>query len=236
MEFKGDLPELFTKAVEGDISYIFMRDLPALLKKHACTGNMALDYGCGTGVRLPFLKDQGFNVEGVDIEPDMLNQARQLHPEFSVTHIKSGNIPKPDNCFDLVFCSYVLLMIPTKAEMYQVMAEIYRVLKPGGVFVLLTAAENIYDHSRDWLLYEPIDYQPYPPTSGSTVKVKVRDSSLVFEDYYWTTEDYRSVFHEAGFVLEEHIQPLGYKGEYLEWKDELEYPNNSTFILRKPAA
>ncbi len=234
MDFKGELPELYTEAVDDDLSYIFMRDVPALLRKYVSTGKKALDYGCGTGMRMPFLRDQGFDVEGVDIEPEMLSQAQKLFPDFPVNHIRSGEIPREDNCFDLVFSCYVLVTISTKAEMYQFMTEAYRVLKPGGVFVGITAAENIYDHSRDWLLYEPVDYQPYPPYSGSIAKVKVRNSPLVFEDPYWTSDDYRGVFHQAGFIFEEFHQALGYENEYLKWKDELKYPNSSTFILRKP--
>ena len=234
MEFKGDLPQFYAAAVDGDISYLFMRDLPELIKKYVITGNKALDYGCGTGLRMPFLKEQGFDVEGVDIEPDMLKLSEEIHSEFPVTLIQSGEIPKDDNTYDLVFMCYVLLMIKTIPEMYQVMTDIYRVLKPGGVFIGITAAEYMYNESREWLFLETGKVVSPPLVSGGTFRIKFTDSSFYLDDIYWSDADYCSVFREADFLLEKCHQPLGDKDDRFDWKDELKYPCSSIYILRKP--
>ncbi|WP_366139430.1 methyltransferase domain-containing protein [uncultured Endozoicomonas sp.] len=41
---------------------------------------MALDYGCGTGVATTLLKDTSYEVEGMDIEPNMLSNAITHNP------------------------------------------------------------------------------------------------------------------------------------------------------------
>ena len=57
--------------------YLAYRDLPEIISRHV-TGNMAVDFGCGTGRSSRFLKRLGFKVIGLDISEDMINKARSL--------------------------------------------------------------------------------------------------------------------------------------------------------------
>ena len=47
------------------------------LKPYVEAGQPALDVGCGTGRILTLLVDEGFDVDGVDISPDLLAYARE---------------------------------------------------------------------------------------------------------------------------------------------------------------
>ncbi|MGY0216621.1 class I SAM-dependent methyltransferase [Endozoicomonadaceae bacterium StTr2] len=234
MKYCGDIPELYSELAKGDISHLFLRDVPGLLRQYAGPGNKALDYGCGTGLRMPFLEKLGFDVEGMDVEPEMLHQCRQNHPEFTATRIQSASIPRPDNSYDLVFICYVLLIIPSLAEILQIMEEVNRVLKPGGKVFIITASEDAYDSSRQWLFdAETITVVQPPLVSGSKTLVRFPGTELELVDYFWTDQDYRGVFAAAGFQTEVCHRPLGRDGEGFEWKDEKQVSPSVLYILKK---
>ena len=92
------------------------------------TGTRVLDLGSGTGAA--FQQLQNFDVTAVDPDEKML----QLN-EFSNKVIGGAeNLPFPDNSFDSIYCDFVWRNInePKKS-----IDEVYRVLRPGGKFILL---------------------------------------------------------------------------------------------------
>ena len=92
------------------------------------TGTRVLDLGSGTGAA--FQQLQNFDVTAVDPDEKML----ELN-EFSNKVIGGAeNLPFPDNSFDSIYCAFVWRNInePKKS-----MDEVYRVLRPGGKFILL---------------------------------------------------------------------------------------------------
>lgn len=52
--------------------YLAFRDLPSIFAEHV-TGKRALDFGCGAGRSIRFLRGLGFDVVGVDISRPMLD-------------------------------------------------------------------------------------------------------------------------------------------------------------------
>lgn len=98
-----------------------------------------LDAGCGTGGTLQALKDAGFTrLEGFDLNPPALFFSKQR----GLDHVKIGSIteiPYPGCSFDLAISNDVLNDAGTPNEA-QALAELYRVLRPGGrVFLNLPA-------------------------------------------------------------------------------------------------
>ncbi|KEQ16939.1 class I SAM-dependent methyltransferase [Endozoicomonas numazuensis] len=100
--------KMYDEVASGDICYLYLRDAPDLLQKYPPPGNKVLDYACGSGIRVPFWQGLGYEVEGVDIQPEMLELARKSNPLFPFRFIKSAEVAVPDNQFDLVFYCYVL--------------------------------------------------------------------------------------------------------------------------------
>ena len=99
----------------------------------------ALDIGAGNGIASYALAKDGWQVEA--LEPDASNLVgvgaiRQLASECNLpinTVQEFGEqLPFTDNCFDLVFARQVL---HHAQDLSQLCREIYRVLKPGGVFI-----------------------------------------------------------------------------------------------------
>lgn len=117
----------------------------------------ALDAGCGTGAFLmPLarrLTPQGATVIGLDLAEGTLGQARaRVQAEDLPVNCVIGDVealPFDDGSFDLVLANYMLYHVP---NLEQAIAELRRVLRPGG---MLLAATNGEGHMRDlWRLEE----------------------------------------------------------------------------------
>ncbi|NJE10432.1 class I SAM-dependent methyltransferase [Thermococcus sp. MAR1] len=93
----------------------------------------ALDLGCGTGNYTLELKKRGFDVIGLDASEGMLGVARSKG--LSCIKGDAYSLPFPDESFDLVLSvtMFEFLHEPEKA-----VAEINRVLKPGGEVLIAT--------------------------------------------------------------------------------------------------
>jgi ubiquinone/menaquinone biosynthesis C-methylase UbiE len=96
-----------------------------------------LEVAIGTGRNLPFYPD-GVRITGIELSPAMLAIARQRAADLGVAaDLREGDaevLPFADNSFDTVVCALSLCTIPDQAR---AIAEMARVLKPGGNLLLL---------------------------------------------------------------------------------------------------
>ena len=92
------------------------------------TGTSVLDLGSGTGAAFAQL----MNYETTALDPDKKMLELNIF-ENKILGI-AENLPFDDNSFDNVFCSFVWRNI---SDTNKALSEIYRVVKPGGKFVLL---------------------------------------------------------------------------------------------------
>jgi ubiquinone/menaquinone biosynthesis C-methylase UbiE len=106
-----------------------------------------LDLGCGAGRHTVDLAREGFQVCGIDISENGLAHTREwLTRENLSAELKRGDIeqiPYPDNFFDAVISVYVIYH-KTLAGMQNVIAEIDRVLKPGGLALISLQSKRGY--------------------------------------------------------------------------------------------
>lgn len=99
-------------------------------------GQSVLDVGCGPGTDLPALADAVANsgaVIGLDHDPAMVEHARQRtagHPQVEVRTGDAHALPFADASVDRARTDRVLQHL---ADPAQALAEIRRVLKPGGL-------------------------------------------------------------------------------------------------------
>ena len=92
------------------------------------TGTSVLDLGSGTGAAFAQL----MNYETTALDPD--KKMLKLNIFENKVLGTAENLPFDDNSFDNVFCSFVWRNI---SDTNKALSEIYRVVKPGGKFVLL---------------------------------------------------------------------------------------------------
>lgn len=102
----------------------------------------ALDAACGTGRYAAYLAARGHRVIGVDSSPAMLAHARTRVPQAEFQPGDLHELPLPDEHVDIVVCALALVHVP---DLRPVIAELARVLRPGGHLV-------ITDVHREWTL------------------------------------------------------------------------------------
>ena len=101
-------------------------------------GGRVLEVGVGTGLALP-LYGPGVEVTGIDFSEEMLAKAEAKVAELGLSRVAALRqmdaraLDFPDAAFDGVAAMHILSVVP---EPERVMAEIARVLKPGGMVVV----------------------------------------------------------------------------------------------------
>lgn len=90
-----------------------------------------LDLGCGKAEKSNMFAGLGYTVTGIDVTKEYLDAARAAYPHISFVEHDISTLPFPDNSFDVVYSSSVLQYL----DYPEVIKEVYRVLRPGGVFV-----------------------------------------------------------------------------------------------------
>jgi SAM-dependent methyltransferase len=93
-------------------------------------GERILDLGCGDGKLTQRIAANGATVVGVDTSAEMVDAARSLG--IVVMEASAESLPFSDHAFDAVFSNATLHWVRDHNAM---MAEVRRVLKPGGRFV-----------------------------------------------------------------------------------------------------
>ncbi|OAS18052.1 class I SAM-dependent methyltransferase [Paenibacillus oryzisoli] len=132
----------------GDIDiYLFDQ----LLKGRITPGMRILDAGCGSGRNLIYLLRNGYEVYAVDRSEEAIGAvqrlAMKLAPDWSNERARVESVEKmsfDNHHFDFIISSAVLHFAENEANFQQIVHELWRVLKPGGLmFVRLASSIGI---------------------------------------------------------------------------------------------
>ncbi len=130
-------------------------------------GEKLLEIGCGLGVELAELGRLGFDVTGIDLAPSAVRVCNEYLEREGIDGVAQAmnaeRLEFPDGSFDAVYSSGVLQHTP---EIDTAIAEIHRVLRPGGRILIV-----LY-HRRSWfhLLHR---------LSGASVEFDSDDAPIV---------------------------------------------------------
>jgi tellurite methyltransferase len=112
-----------------------------LLKGRLRPPMRVLDAGCGPGRNLPYFLRSGFDVCAVDLSPEAVAATRALAaslaprlPEENFRLEPVEEMSFKDGSFDAVISSAVLHFAKSEAQWRAMLAEMWRVLKPVGLF------------------------------------------------------------------------------------------------------
>lgn len=142
-------------------------EIARLLAGLNINGKSVLDIGCGAGgIDVCLVQQHGANfVCGIDVEDTVLASARKtaakagLQHRIGVVKVVPGPLPFPPQTFDVVFSKDSIVHIPDK---HSLMQDVFRVLKPGGLFV---ASDWLIGHDnepsqqmKDYIASEGLDF------------------------------------------------------------------------------
>lgn len=120
-----------------------------LLKGRFDASMRVLDAGCGSGRNLVHFLREGFDVYGVDTSPDAIAHARSLAralaprlPEENFRRELAERMSFDSASFDVVLSSAVLHFARDEAHWLAMVREMWRVLKPGGIFFARLASSD----------------------------------------------------------------------------------------------
>lgn len=144
-----------------------------------------LEIAAGTGRNLPFYPE-GVRLTAVELSPGMLEIARRRAQELGVqAELRVGDahdLPFPDASFDTVVATLALCTIPDDSR---AVAEAARVLRPGGLLLLL-------EHVRSPILPVRILQRAFNPLT------------VLIENDHLIREPLRHI-QDAGLVVE-HLE------------------------------
>src|SRR5262249_4467926 len=113
----------------------FDRDLLAEFSTALHGRGAVCDLGCGPGHITRFLKDRGLDVRGIDLSGEMIQRARRVNPDIKFEQGDMTSLRLEHDLFAGIVCFYAIIHIPREG-VRQALAEMNRVLKPGGELLL----------------------------------------------------------------------------------------------------
>jgi 2-polyprenyl-3-methyl-5-hydroxy-6-metoxy-1,4-benzoquinol methylase len=124
-------------AEKRQFSTMFLSDLPP---------GRVLDIGCGDGLLLYQMHLKGWSVIGLDFDRDAIEAAREKYGKFGFELLQTDLMSArfPDNSFDAVTMNHVIEHVPDPIAL---LAEVNRILKPGGRLVSITPNVQSWGHS-----------------------------------------------------------------------------------------
>jgi len=114
-----------------------------------------LDFGCGLGgPAFHLAKKHNARVIGVDVDPSLIEkannstQARGFISSVNFTTIHDNLLSFADATFDIIFSKESIIHVQNKQALFK---ELYRVLKPGGMIVIMDWFWKGWSPSQDFL-------------------------------------------------------------------------------------
>jgi len=120
------------------------------VRKTCFSNPKIIDVGCGNGLTaLRLAQTVSASIIGFDFSKSMIDGARHLKKTFGITAdspaFKIGDARKtgyPNDYFDVAITQRLLLNLPDEETQRSVVEEIHRVLRRGGVFIMVEGTRN----------------------------------------------------------------------------------------------
>ncbi len=167
---------------------IFKKELKELAKRWN-TGDL-LNLGCGHGADfLPFKND--FNLFGVDYSAGMLAEARKFADKHDfqakLSQADLRALPYPDSCFEWAVAVASLHHIKGHTQQFKALAEMKRVLKPGGELFI-----TVWNRRQPRFWFKPKEL---------LVPFKIGDKVVERYYYLFTYREIEEMAKQAGFQV-----------------------------------
>jgi len=154
-----------------------------------------LDVGCGTGRLIRKLVDKGAIVTGADISPEMLKIAKKKFDKVEFIEGDIEHLPFEDESFDMVIATFVIVHLKDLRKAFD---EVYRVLKPGGSFIVTNVnqrkAPKLKTSAKEEIVI--LSYYHIPDHVISALKdalFNVEEEEFINENAIWINQIVKAV-------------------------------------------
>ena len=233
---------------DGDITRRYFSDEPMLELLGDVDGKSVLDVGSGNGYLCRKLARAGATITGVELADGFVKIARQRESaeRLGITYYQASASSMsflPDASFDAAVSNYVLMDIQ---EYEQALAEVFRILKPGGPFVVVIS-HPAFACGHGW--WKPAPDSPRIEDRGawlSDLYFHPRPVLVAWGDrdpvpnFHRPLRDYWRAFKSTGFLIDDFEEPSVTERGRRELlrshvEDALRTPDSCMFRLVKPA-
>jgi SAM-dependent methyltransferase len=140
------------------------------------------DLGCGPGHVTRCLSEYGADITGIDLSPQMIEQARKLNPGIPFQTGNMARLDLQDESAAGIVAFYSIIHFP-REQVVTVLQEFRRVLKPNGLLFLAFHLGQEVRHFDEWW--------------GQQVRLDFN---------FFTREEMKQYLKQAGFVIDECIE------------------------------
>ncbi|MDE1569294.1 glycosyltransferase [Aquabacter sp. P-9] len=140
--------ERFTPDMKGRIAYEHMHRYAVC--RDFVRGLQVLDVGCGDGYGTALLGECAARITGIDVDAGSVGAAAVLYGVPGKVLFQVGSafeLPFADECFDVVTALEIIEHV-TPEQQEKMVAEIHRVLRPGGLFIVSTPNKPVYNRFK----------------------------------------------------------------------------------------
>lgn len=165
------------------------RALLGCLAEQAGDGAAIADLGCGPGHVAAWLAGRGVTAVGIDLSPAMIAAGRRDYPQVQFRVGDLLELPAADGEFAAAIAFYSIIHL-APGELPRAFAEIHRVLRPGGIFLIAFHAGAEVRHLDQWW--------------GNAVDIDFR---------FFQPPEIVDALQRADFRTEMRLQRVNYPGE-----------------------
>jgi SAM-dependent methyltransferase len=192
----ADLLQRMVKTHPERFGDAYWKFFEAQVAPHLPSAPTMIDLGCGPGLLVRDLGQRypAATLYGYDVTPAMVEHGRQLPPtgatmSFAVHDVATQPLPHATGTVHFVSMSSVLHVVD---EPWPVLAEIRRVLAPGGIFLL-----------NDWVRQPLAAYLAWrrDVMGESETESRRRGFRLFPVHSKYTADDWRWLLGQAGFTI-----------------------------------
>jgi ubiquinone/menaquinone biosynthesis C-methylase UbiE len=173
-------------------------------------GKRVLDAGCGEGYLSRLMAKRGAQVTAVDYAPRMLEIARERTPDGLDIYYHNGNLEQLDLFNDGIFGLVVSNMVfQDLGDFESALKEIYRVIVPGGSFVMsilhpcfVTPKSGWEKNDRGEKIHWNVDRYFY---EGAYEQKLGNEEKMIL--FHRTLTTYINTMVKTGFAIESIVEP-----------------------------
>lgn len=154
----------------GSVEDMHELDQQLIARWSASINGQIIDAGCGPGHWTSYLHGHGATIEGIDLVPEFINDARRRFPDVPFRLGSFSAMESSDRTASGVLAWYSLIHIPPD-DVPLALSEFARILVPGGHLLIG--------------FFDGLPRTPFP--------------HAVTTAYYWSVEQMGRLLNEAGF-------------------------------------